>query len=56
LLAGGFENAEDPQPVKVMGTKIATMIRTVHRDAPAEKSGKRIKILLIFIQTRPWRG
>jgi len=48
LLAAGFENAEDPQPMKVIGTTIATAIRMMHRNAPAEKNVKRIKASLIF--------
>jgi hypothetical protein len=48
LLAAGSENVEDPQPVKVIGTTIATA-RMMHRNAPAEKNGKRIKPPRFFI-------
>jgi hypothetical protein len=48
LLAAGFENAEDPQPTKVIGTTIATAIRMLRRNAPAEENVKRIKTSLIF--------
>jgi hypothetical protein len=49
LDAEGFENAEEPQPVKVIGVMIATAIRMVHRNALAEEEGKRIKASLILI-------
>jgi hypothetical protein len=47
LLAAGFENAEDPQPMKVIGTTIAAAMR-MYRNAPAEKDVKRIKTSRIF--------
>jgi hypothetical protein len=46
-LAAGFENAEDPQPVKVIGTTTATAMRMMQRNAPAENGVKRIKTSLI---------
>jgi hypothetical protein len=49
LLAAGSDNVEDPQPVKVIGTTIATAIRMTLRNAPAEKDGKRIKPPRFFI-------
>jgi hypothetical protein len=48
VLAAGFENAEDPQPVKVIGTTIATAMRMMRRNAPAERNVKRIKTSVIF--------